>query len=169
MKKIFITTLLIGSTLSSAFTQVIVQRHNIIETMVQHVHSDSLKAHINGMVQFTTRHTLSDASETGKGIGAARLWVLQQMQRYAQQSNGRMTAFLDTVTLPADGKRVDQPTLLGNVMAVLKGSDPTDKRVFIISGHLDSRVTNIMNRTSFAPGANDDGSGVAAVMCSYHE
>ncbi|HAI85056.1 MAG TPA: peptidase M28 [Chitinophagaceae bacterium] len=164
MKKIFITTLLIGSTLSSAFTQVIVQRHNTIETMVQHVHSDSLKAHINGMVQFTTRHTLSDASETGKGIGAARLWVLQQMQRYAQQSNGRMTAFLDTVTLPADGKRVDQPTLLGNVMAVLKGSDPTDKRVFIISGHLDSRVTDIMNRTSFAPGANDDGSGVAAVM-----
>ncbi|MFN4008144.1 MAG: M28 family metallopeptidase [Chitinophagaceae bacterium] len=164
MKKIFITTLLISSSLATAYTQVIIQRHSTIETMVQNVHSDSLKAHINGMVQFTTRHTLSDASETGKGIGAARRWVLEQMQRYAQQSNGRMIAFLDTVTLPADGKRVDKPTLLGNVMAVLKGTDPNDKRIFIISGHLDSRVTDIMNRNSFSPGANDDGSGVAAVM-----
>jgi Zn-dependent M28 family amino/carboxypeptidase len=53
---------------------------------------------------------------------------------------------------------------MGNAMAILKGTDTADKRIFIISGHLDSRVTDVMNRSSNAPGANDDGSGVAAVL-----
>ncbi|HWJ30042.1 MAG TPA: M28 family metallopeptidase, partial [Flavisolibacter sp.] len=79
-------------------------------------------------------------------------------------SGGRMTAFVDTTTIPADGKRVDVPTNLGNAMAILKGTDPNDDRIYIISGHLDSRVTDVMNRTADAPGANDDGSGTAAVI-----
>ena len=53
---------------------------------------------------------------------------------------------------------------MGNPMAILKGTDPADTRIFIISGHLDSRVSNVQNRTAPAPGANDDGSGVAALM-----
>jgi Zn-dependent M28 family amino/carboxypeptidase len=75
-----------------------------------------------------------------------------------------MTAFVDTTTIAADGKRVDVGTNLGNAMAILKGTDSTDSRIYLISGHLDSRVSNVMNRTDQAPGANDDGSGVAAVM-----
>ena len=77
---------------------------------------------------------------------------------------GRLTAIIDTTTIPADGRRVDMPVVLGNVMATLKGTDPNDKRIFIISGHLDTRRTDVMDRTGDAPGANDDGSGTAAVI-----
>ena len=59
---------------------------------------------------------------------------------------------------------MDTPTLLGNVVATLKGTDPDDDRIFIISGHLDNMRSNVMDRTGDAPGANDDASGVAAVM-----
>ena len=71
-----------------------------------------------------------------------------------------MDAYIDTTTLPADGKRVNRNILLGNVVAVLKGNNSADKRVFIISGHLDSRRSDVMDSTDFAPGANDDASGV---------
>ncbi len=64
----------------------------------------------------------------------------------------------------ADARRIDANVNLGNAMATLKGTDPNDDRIYIISGHLDSRVSNVMNRTADAPGANDDGSGVAAVV-----
>ena len=66
--------------------------------------------------------------------------------------------------LQADGRRVDVATNLGNAMAILKGTDPNDDRIFIISGHLDNMRTDVMDRTGDAPGANDDGSGTAAVM-----
>lgn len=75
-----------------------------------------------------------------------------------------MTAYVDTTTLQPDGRRINQQVNLGNAMAVLKGTDPNDKRIFLISGHLDSRVTDVMNAKADAPGANDDASGVAAVI-----
>ncbi|MEJ7828830.1 MAG: M28 family metallopeptidase, partial [Segetibacter sp.] len=111
-----------------------------------------------------TRNTLSSSTDKKRGIGAARDYVLSKFNEFAKQSGGRLTAMIDTTTIAADGRRVDVPTLLGNVMATLKGTDANDKRIFLISGHLDSRATDVMNRTIDAPGANDDGSGVAAVM-----
>ena len=90
--------------------------------------------------------------------------MVQKFKEFGQESGGRLTAYVDTTTLPADGNRVDVAVSLGNAMAVLKGTDATDNRMYIISGHLDSRVTDVMNRTADAPGANDDGSGVAAVL-----
>ncbi|GAB3890536.1 M20/M25/M40 family metallo-hydrolase [Spirosoma agri] len=131
--------------------------------------ADSLRAHVNGLVSFGTRHTLSvPANATDqpakKGLGAARQWILGKFNQYAKQSGGRLTATLDTWTLQPDGRRVDKPANMGNVMATLKGTDPTDDRIFIVQGHMDSRVTNVMNRESDAPGANDDGSGTAAVI-----
>ncbi|WP_316802779.1 M20/M25/M40 family metallo-hydrolase [Pedobacter nototheniae] len=148
----------------SASAQIIVKRDADIETMVKSVHADSLKSYITKMVSFGTRNTLSDQKSKKNGIGAARNWVVDKFNQFAKQSDGRLSAFLDTTTIKADGKRVDAPTLLGNAVAVLKGTDPNDKRVFVVSGHLDSRVTDVMNRTSDAPGANDDGSGVAGVI-----
>jgi Zn-dependent M28 family amino/carboxypeptidase len=71
---------------------------------------------------------------------------------------------VDTTTLQPDGRRVSTAVNLGNAMAILKGTDAGDDRIYLISGHLDSRVSDVMNKTSDAPGANDDGSGVAAVM-----
>ncbi|MEO6456165.1 MAG: M20/M25/M40 family metallo-hydrolase [Ginsengibacter sp.] len=161
MKRNFIILLFLSNTL---FAQTVIQRDAEIEQMVKEVSADSLHFYIQTLVAFGTRNTLSTQNDTRRGIGAARNWVLKRFNEFAKQSNGRLSAFIDTTTLQPDGKRVDVPLLLGNVMATLKGNDPTDKRLFIISGHLDNMRTNVMDRTGDAPGANDDGSGTAAVI-----
>lgn len=144
--------------------QTIIRRDPEIEAMAREVSADSLRAYIQKMVSFGTRNTLSAITDKKRGIGAAREWVVQKFNEFGRASNGRLTAYVDTVTIAPDGRRVDVATNLGNAMAVLKGTDPADDRIYLISGHLDSRVTDVMNRTADAPGANDDGSGVAAVL-----
>lgn len=148
----------------SIFPQTIIQRDPEIESMVKEVSPDSLQSYIKTMVAFGTRNTLSTQKDTERGIGAARNWVLSRFNKMAKHSSGRLSAVIDTTTLQPDGKRVDSILLLGNVVATLKGTDPADNRIFIISGHLDNMRTSVMDRTGDAPGANDDGSGVAAVM-----
>lgn len=148
----------------SLYAQTVVQRDPQIEQMVKEVSSDSLKSYITKLVSFGTRNTLSaQTPDPKRGIAAARSWVVGRFNEIAKGSNGRMTAFLDTVTLGLS-RRVDKPTLLGNAVATLKGTDPADDRIFIISGHLDNMRSNVMDRTGDAPGANDDASGVAAVI-----
>src|SRR5215218_9967748 len=146
------------------FAQTIVNRDPEIVQMVSEVSTDSLKSYINKLVSFGTRNTLSSTTDKKRGIGAARAWVVSQFNQFAKQSGGRLTAFIDTTTYAPDGKRVDTPINLGNVVATLKGTDPADNRIFIISGHLDNMRSNVMDRTGDATGANDDGSGSAAVM-----
>lgn len=163
MNKIYTTIFLIAFG-TYAQAQTIVNRNQDIESMVKSVNKDSLKQYISTMVNFGTRSTLSDIKSKTRGIGAARNWVVAKFNQFAKQSDGKLTAFLDTTTFQSDGKRIDKATLLGNAVAILKGTDTNDKRVYVVSGHLDSRVTDVMNRTSDAPGANDDGSGVAGVI-----
>ena len=163
MKKILFF-LFINCFIQHTKAQQIIERDKEIEQMVKEVSPDSLKSYIKNLVAFGTRNTLSTQTDARRGIGAARNWVLNKFTEFAKQSNGRLSAFIDTTTLPADGKRVDAPLLLGNVVATLKGTDAADKRIFIISGHLDNMRTNVMDRTGDAPGANDDGSGSAAVL-----
>lgn len=144
--------------------QTTINRDPEIEQMVKEVSSDSLKSYITSLVAFGTRSTLSAQTNPKRGIGAARNWVLNKFNQFAKASGGRLTAFIDTTTLQADKKRVDTTLLLGNVVATLKGTNPNDNRIFIISGHLDSRRIDIMDRVNDAPGANDDGSGTSAVI-----
>lgn len=146
-----------------SFSQTIINRDPEIEQMVKEVSADSLQSYINTLVWFGTRSTLSNQTNAEKGIGAARNWVLKKFNEFAKNSAGRMIAQIDTTTIDA-GSRVNRKIVLGNVMATLKGTDPNDHRIFIISGHLDSRRTNVMDSTGDAPGANDDGSGTAAVI-----
>ena len=164
MKKISFSLLLFITVFSKILAQKTIQRDPIIESMVSEINSDSLKSHIQNLVKFGTRNTLSTTTDPKKGIGAARAWVLSRFQEFAKQSDGRMTAKIDSWTQPKDTKRVDMDLQMGNVMATLKGSDPTDDRIFLVSGHIDSRISNVMNRTDESPGANDDGSGTAAVI-----
>ena len=149
---------------SISFSQSIINRDAEIASMVKQVSADSLQSYIKSMVAYGTRHTLSTQTDANKGIAAARIWALNQFNEFAKRSNGRMTAFIDTVTYKPDGKRVDKEIILGNVLATLKGTDPNDKRIFLISGHIDSRRTKEMDRENDSPGANDDGSGTAAVL-----
>ncbi|HKP31332.1 MAG TPA: M28 family metallopeptidase [Chitinophagaceae bacterium] len=158
-------TILVASLFSSAsFSQTIIQRDPEIEKMVAEVNSDSLKSYITKLVSFGTRNTLSTQKDAKRGIGAARNWALSRFNEFAKKSGGRMTSLIDTTTLQPDGRRVDSALLLGNVVATLKGNDPNDDRIFLISGHLDNMRSSVMDRMNDAPGANDDASGCAAVI-----
>ena len=163
MRKIF-SVLALSCIISFSFAQTIINRDAEIASMVKEVSADSLQSYIKSMVAYGTRHTLSTQADANRGIGAARIWALNKFNEFAKRSNGRMTAFIDTITYKPDGKRVDKEIILGNVLATLKGTDPNDKRIFLISGHIDSRRTKEMDRENDAPGANDDGSGTAAVL-----
>lgn len=165
MKPLFrlLSLVLFVSLTTTSHSQNIVQRDPSIEQMTKEVSADSLKAYIMKMVSFGTRNTLSTQTDPNRGIGAARNWVLQKFNEFAKKSNGRFSAYIDTTTLQPGG-RVDSVLLLGNVMGILKGTDTADKRIFVISGHLDNMRTSVMDRIGDAPGANDDASGCAAVI-----
>ena len=161
MKKILILPIVL---LSIALSAQKTKNDPEISKYVSQVNRDSLKAHVEKLVSFGTRHTMSSTTDAKWGIGAARNWVLSKFRNYARNADGRMEVYLQNQDLKPDGKRINKDTNLGNAIAFLKGTDPNDKRVIIISGHLDSRVSDVMDAESFAPGANDDGSGVAAVI-----
>lgn len=163
MRKIILLLWLL-ITANLLFAQSTIHRDPQIEKMVSGVSKDSLESYIRKMVSYGTRNTLSTQADAKRGIGAARNWVLYKFNEFAKQSNGRLSAVIDTTTLQKDGRRVDTTLLLGNVVATLKGTDTADKRIFMISGHLDNMRSNVMDRTGDAPGANDDASGVAALL-----
>lgn len=162
MKNFFLIAMLFSS--YHLFSQITINRDPEISQMVNEVSPDSLRSYINTLVAFGTRNTLSSQTDSKRGIGAARNWVLKKFNEFAKNSSGRLSTFIDTTTLQPNGKRVDVPLILGNVMATLKGTDHNDNRIFIISGHLDNMRSNVMDRTGDAPGANDDGSGTSAVL-----
>jgi hypothetical protein len=163
MKRIILTALAAGS-LILTHAQTTIDRDPEIAGMIKEVNADSLQSYIKTMVSFGTRSTVSSTTDKMRGIGAARNWVLAKFNQFAAASGGRLTAVVDTTTYVGDGRRVKSDINLGNTVATLKGTDPNDNRIFIISGHLDSRRTDVMDGTNDAPGANDDGSGSAAVL-----
>lgn len=164
MKSISILNiLLLFVTINTTFGQVALYDPEI-KKMVSEISSENMEATVKKLVSFGTRHTLSDTKSSTRGIGAAQRWVKSEFDNYAKLSNGRLTSEIDYFTIKADGRRIKNDSQLGNVMATLKGTDATDDRVLIISGHLDSRASDVMDSTIDAPGANDDGSGVAAMM-----
>jgi len=157
--KLFILLLL---TLPAA-AQTIIKPDAGIKQMVDEVSSKNIEATIRKLVTFKSRHTLSDTTSKTTGSGAARNWIKAEMEKYAAASGGRMTVQFDTFTQPK-GTRIDQPVKLKNVLAILKGTDPTDTRVYIVSGHYDSRINDVMDANGVEPGANDDASGTALSM-----
>lgn len=135
-----------------------------ISNMIKEISASNLKSSVEKLVSFKTRHTLSPSLNPNEGIRAAQEWVKSEFERYAKDSGGRLEAGFDTFIVEPDGKRMPRKTELRNVMGTLKGTNPQDDRVFIVSAHLDSRAGSGLDSTSFAPGANDDASGVALVL-----
>ena len=120
-----------------------------------------LRMTITRLVGFGTRHTLSDTKSDRRGIGAARRWVKSRFEAISKDCGGCIEVV--TPSQVFTGKRAPTPTEVMNVVAIKRGStDP--KRVIVMTGHLDSRVTDVMDTASDAPGANDDASGVAALI-----
>src|ERR1700722_10762201 len=133
-----------------------------LRALLQQVDPNRIKATILRLVQFGTRHTASSQTDPVRGIGAATAWVFGQMQAIAATSGGRMTVQQQPFTQPVSSN-IPVPTTITNVIATLKGT-ASPERFYVITGHLDSRVTDVLNFTSDAPGADDDGSGVAVVL-----
>jgi hypothetical protein len=118
---------------------------------------------VETLASFGTRHTLSSQTDPNRGIGAATNWIFQTLQGYAAQSGGRMTVELQSFIQPATPPRIPVDTRITNVIATLRGST-NPERVYVISGHLDSRATDVNDAESDQPAADDDASGVAVVM-----
>lgn len=142
----------------------IINRDAEIEAMVNEISAENLEQYILEMVNFGTRHTLSGTQGPERGIEPAQEWVLSKFKSFEAEAGGRLSSEIDMFVVEADNRRIPEQANIGNVMATLRGTDPNDDRVFIISGHLDSRALDVMDAEIDAPGANDDGSGVAAVI-----
>lgn len=133
----------------------------VLRTIAADVDPKALESTIRSLVGFGTRHTLSDTKSDKRGIGAARRWAKSRFEAISKDCGGCLT--VETPSQVVTGRRVPNPTEVMDVLAIQKGTtDPN--RVILIAGHIDSRVTDVMDFTSDAPGANDDGSGVAAVI-----
>jgi hypothetical protein len=163
MKRYLSIALLFCLTFSRSHAQTTIKQDPALKQMVDEVSSQNIEAIIRKLVSFKTRNTLSDTTSATEGIGAARNWIKSEMEKYAAASGGRMKVEFDAFTQPAGG-RFDKPTVLKNVLAILKGTDPTDTRIYVVSGHYDSRVTDVMNANAVEPGAVDDASGTAVSM-----
>lgn len=120
-----------------------------------------IEADVRALVAFGTRSTLSDWKSDTRGIGAATRWTKARFEQISRECGGCLEVIEvgDTVT----GDRITKPTRVVNVIAIQRGSADPD-RVVMMSGDLDSRVTDVMNATDDAPGANDNASGLAGAL-----
>ena len=143
-------------------SQVIPVRNPEVVKIISQISADSIKRNIEKLVSFHTRHSLSDTSDLKIGIGAARRWIKEELERYSKVNGGLMKVEYDEFIAPK-GRRVPKPTLMKNIIAMIPGKVHRDK-VIIVSAHYDSRASDALDAKSFAPGANDDGSGTAAVL-----
>ena len=139
-----------------------------IAVALRQISAQRIQANIEKLVSFETRSTISAQDPAsiaaGRGIGAAREWIKSEFERYAKDCGGCLEVKTDSFTeQPAE--RIPKATELANVYAVLKGTDAANaKRIVLVTGHYDSRNTDILDINGDAPGANDDGSGTAVSL-----
>ncbi len=126
------------------------------------VSEERLRSDVQKLVSFGTRHTLSAQDDPERGIGAAVDWGLAEFKRIGTKCGGCLEVLpvSDTVTA---APRIPNPTLVRNAVAIQRGTERPNE-VVIVQGHIDSRVSDALDFTSNAPGANDDGSGTALVL-----
>jgi hypothetical protein len=133
-----------------------------IDRIVAEISPQRIEGYIRKLVSFETRHTMSDTTSDTRGIGAARRWIKSELERCG--AGTRMQVAFDSHVAPVSA-RISRPTEIVNVVATLPGTQAESKdRLYVVSGHYDSRNTDVMDAEGKAPGANDDASGTAAVM-----
>jgi peptidase M28-like protein len=147
------------------------QRDPAIAQAIKDVSPQRVQQTIEKLVTFGTRSTLSvnnpDAATSTQGIVAARNWIKSEFERISSECNGCLEVKTDTFVEQSKGPkdRITQPTEIQNVYAILKGTDPDQaKRIYLVTGHYDTRNTDVLNSTAPAPGANDDGSGTTVSL-----
>jgi hypothetical protein len=138
-----------------------------IRQMISEVDARQIERTIRKLVSFGTRNTMSEQNNPARGIGAARDWLYQEFQSMTAQAGGRLTVELQSYMQELDPKvpRITRPTRITNVVATLRGTEPASAdRLYVVSGHYDSMCSDSRDYECDAPGANDDASGVAAVV-----
>ncbi|WP_172449800.1 M28 family peptidase [Porphyrobacter sp. HT-58-2] len=129
----------------------------------QQVSEERLKGDVEKLVSFGTRHTLSSQTDPKRGIGAAVDWGLAEFKRIGAKCGDCLEVLPVGEVIQPDGRRIPTATLVRNAVAIQRGSERPNE-VVIVQGHIDSRVSDALDFTSDAPGANDDGSGTALVI-----
>ena len=139
-------------------------RNRTIASIVRDIDARNIEQSIRKLVSFGTRNTLSEQNDPKRGIGAARDWLYAEFLKAAESSGGRMTVEKQSYE-QGKAARVPQPTIVTNVVATLKGTQPeSTDRIYVVSGHYDSMCNSTTDAKCDAPGANDDASGTAAVL-----
>jgi hypothetical protein len=141
---------------------------------LHNISADRIRQTISRLVDFRTRNTLSSMDTDlppNTGVTAAAKWIEQQFTAISEGCHGCLEVKTDTFTEPADSgphSRIHVPTTITNVYAILRGSDPAQaRRMYLVTGHYDSRRSDVMDSHGFAPGANDDASGTAvSIECA---
>jgi hypothetical protein len=136
-----------------------------IHDIVADVAADRIARDIRILVSFGTRHTLSDTVSATRGIGAARRWIKAEFERISADCGGCLDVSYVAEVFPAGARRLhpSRETNIVNVVAIQRGvTDPN--RMVVMSGDIDSRISDPMNYTDSAPGANDNASGVAGTL-----
>ena len=133
-----------------------------IKKILAEISPKRMEGYVAKLVSFGTRHTMSETESDTRGIGAARRWIKAELERCG--AGTPLQVSFDSHVAPVSA-RISRPTEIVNVVATLPGTQEASKdRIYVVSGHYDSRVTDVMNYTADAPGANDDASGTAATM-----
>jgi hypothetical protein len=133
-----------------------------IEGIVKDVSAARIEANIRKLVAFGTRNSLSDPDHPTRGIGAARRWIKEELERCSRGTRHQVTF---DEHLVESGSRIPRPTKIVNVVATLPGVQAESRaRTYVVSGHYDSMASDPTDATSDAPGANDDASGTAVAM-----
>jgi len=127
----------------------------------QDVSTERLKSDVEKLVSFGTRHTLSSDSDPERGIGAARRWAAGEFRKSAEACGGCLEVAMPEAMM--SGPRIPDGVKIVDVIAIQRGTERPNE-VVIVQGHIDSRVSDVMDAKSDAPGANDDASGVALVL-----
>ncbi len=145
---------------SNVFAQTDLKLYEIIES----VSEEHIKQYVKTLTDFGTRHTLSDTISNTRGIGAARRWIKQEFETISKECNGCLDVIYQK-NLVEKGKndRITKDVLVVNVLAIQKGTTYPN-RYIIMSGDIDSRVSDPNNFTSDSPGANDNASGMAGAI-----
>jgi len=158
MKKLLPVFVFLSMTLTQA------QEKQALYTIIEGVSSERLENDIQTLVDFGTRHTLSDTLSSSRGIGAARRWIKSEFESISNDCNNCLKVFEQkNYFTPKDGNRIVKPVWINNIVALQHGKTHPN-RFIIMSGDIDSRISDPTNYTEDSPGANDNASGMAGTI-----
>lgn len=134
----------------------------LLYELASDVSAERLRADVEKLVSFGTRHTLSETESDTYGIGAARRWIFDEFTRISEECGGCLEVMYVSDTISGE-RRIPEPVEVVSVVAIQRGTMDPDRMV-VMSGDIDSRVSDALDGTSESPGANDNASGMAGAI-----